>query len=52
MVFLCILGEKFFHIMGFNSLRLLYTVTASWYSTYIGKGSHLGFLNRSEDEIY
>ena len=43
-IFLCI-GDKFAHIMG------VYTVTACWYSTYLGKGSHLSFLNRSEDRI-
>ena len=25
--------------------------TACWYSTYLGKGSHLSFLNKSEDGI-
>ena len=35
----------------FNSLRLLYTVTDYWYFTYLGKGSHLIFVNRSEGGI-
>ena len=29
----------------------VYTVTDCWYYTYLGKGSHLSFLNRSEDGI-
>ena len=36
---------------GLTHFRLLYTVTVCSYSTYLGKGSHLSFLNRSEDGI-
>ena len=51
MGFLVYMRKDFSYNGGFNSLRLLYTVTACWYSKYLGKGSHLSFLNRSEDGI-